>query len=107
MGQSSGDYYIFSNIPYAEQPTDDLRFQTVGLPPENSSVVNNGSTDLICMQSYPKWIIELTAQSNNVSTEVMEQIMLSQAGQTEACLVLDVYVPANVFKRNTTESGMR
>lgn len=58
------------------------------------------------MQSYPKWIIELTAQSNGVSTEVMEQIMLSQAGQTEACLMLDVYVPTNVFKSNTTELGV-
>ena len=57
------------------------------------------------MQSYPEWIIELTAQSNGVSPEVMEQIMFSQAGQTEACLVLDVYVPANVFKRNTTDLG--
>lgn len=104
--QSSGDYHIFSNIPYAEQPTGDLRFHTVELPQGNSSVVNNGLEDVICMQSYPKWIIELTAQSNGVSTEVMEQIMLSQAGQTEACLVLDVYVPANVFKRNTTEPGV-
>lgn len=58
------------------------------------------------MQSYPEWIIELTAQSNGVSTEVMEQIMRSQAGQTEACLVLDVYVPENVFRKNTTELGM-
>lgn len=104
--QSSGGYYIFSNIPYAEQPTGDLRFHTVGLPQGNSSAVNNGLEDVICMQSYPKWIIELTAQSNGVSTEVMEQIMLSQAGQTEACLVLDVYVPASVFKRNTTEQGV-
>lgn len=58
------------------------------------------------MQAYPEWIIELTAQSNGVPTEVMEQIMLSQAEQTEACLVLDVYVPANVFNRNTTDLGV-
>lgn len=58
------------------------------------------------MQAYPEWIIELTAQSNGVSTEVMEQIMLSQAGQTEACLMLDVHVPTNVFKRNTTDLGV-
>lgn len=106
MLQSSGGYYIFSNIPYAEQPTDDLRFHTVGLPQGNSSDINDGLTDVICMQAYPEWIIELTAQSNGVSTEVMEQIMLSQAGQTEACLVLDVYVPTNVFRRNTTELGV-
>jgi hypothetical protein len=57
------------------------------------------------MQAYPEWIIELTAQSNGVSPAVMEQILLSQAGQTEACLVLDVYVPTNVFERNSTELG--
>ncbi|KAL1859819.1 hypothetical protein Daus18300_009409 [Diaporthe australafricana] len=102
---SSGGYYIFSNIPYAEQPTDDLRFHTVGLPQGNSSVVNDGSTDVICMQAYPEWIIELTAQSNGVSTEVVEQILRSQAGQTEACLVLDVYVPANVLRRNATAAA--
>ncbi|KAG6363663.1 hypothetical protein INS49_008764 [Diaporthe citri] len=102
---SSGGYYIFSNIPYAEQPTGDLRFHTVGLPQGNSSGVNNGLEDMICMQSYPKWIIELTAQSNGVSTEVMEQIMLSQAGQTEACLALDVHVPTDVFEKNTTEQA--
>ncbi|KAI3396190.1 hypothetical protein diail_393 [Diaporthe ilicicola] len=99
---SSGGYYVFSNIPYAEQPTGDLRFRTVGLPQGNDSVINDGSTDVICMQSYPEWIIELTAQSNGVSTEVMEQILRSQAGQTEACLMLDVYVPVKVFQRNAT-----
>lgn len=57
------------------------------------------------MQSYPEWIIELTAQSNGVSTEMMEQIMLSQTGQTEACLMLDVYVPIDVFERNATKLG--
>lgn len=60
---------------------------------------------MICTQSYPKWIIELTAQSNGVSTEIMEQMILSQTGQTEACLMLDVYVPTAVFKRNATELG--
>lgn len=102
---SSGGYYVFSNIPYAEQPTGDLRFHTVGLPQGNNSLVNNGSADVICMQSYPEWIIELTAQSNGVSAGMMEQIMLSQTGQTEACLMLDVYVPTDVFKRNTTDLG--
>ncbi|KAK2597723.1 hypothetical protein N8I77_012488 [Diaporthe amygdali] len=102
---SSGGYYIFSNIPYAEQPIDDLRFHTVGLPQGNSSDINDGSTNVMCMQSYPMWIIELTAQSYNVSVEVMEQILLSQAGQTEACLVLDVYVPENVFKQNATAAA--
>lgn len=46
---SSGGYHVFSNIPYADQPIDDLRFHTVGLPQGNNSLVNNGSTDVICM----------------------------------------------------------
>ncbi|KUI53127.1 Lipase 2 [Cytospora mali] len=86
---SSGGYYIFSNIPYAEQPVDDLRFNVVGLPTGNSSTVNNGSTDVMCMQAYPEWIVELEAEAYGVSTEVMEEILYAQSGQTEACLMLD------------------
>ena len=29
--------------------------------------------------------------------EVVEEVLWNEAGQTEACLVLDVYVPAKTF----------
>lgn len=94
---SSGDYYIFSNIPYAEQPVDDLRFHVVGLPTGTSSTVNNGSADVLCMQAYPEWIIELQAKSYCIDTDLMREMLYAQPGQTEACLMLDVYVPTKVF----------
>lgn len=96
---------MFSNIPYAQQPTGHLRFQKVSLPSGSSSTVNNGSTDIICMQAYPEWIVQLQAEAYGVSTETMEQILYAQSGQTEACLVLDVYVPTTVFDGNATSKG--
>ncbi|ROV89462.1 hypothetical protein VMCG_10229 [Cytospora schulzeri] len=102
---SSGDYYMFSNIPYADQPVDDLRFHVVGLPTGNSSTANDGSTDVMCMQAYPEWIINLEAEASCVTAEVMKDTLYAQPGQTEACLMLDVYVPTKVFDRNVSSTG--
>lgn len=102
---SSGDYYIFSNIPYAEQPVDDLRFHVVGLPTGTSSTVNNGSADVLCMQAYPEWIIELQAKSYCIETDLMREMLYAQPGQTEACLMLDVYVPTKVFDGNVPSTA--
>lgn len=104
--QETGDYYLFSNVPYAEQPTGHLRFQRVSLPTANSSTMNNGSSDVICMQAYPEWIVQLQAEAYGVSVDVMTQILYAESGQTEACLVLDVYVPAAVFDGNATSKGI-
>lgn len=65
--------------------------------------MNNGSTDSICYQGYPQWIIEEEAEAYGVSDEVMEEILYSEAGQTEACLLLDVRVPAGVFASNSSK----
>ncbi|KAJ4423137.1 hypothetical protein N0V82_002266 [Gnomoniopsis sp. IMI 355080] len=101
---STGNYYIFSNVPYADQPVGDKRFQKVGLPSGSSSTVNNGSTDQICYQAYPQWIIEEEAEAYGLSDEEMEEILYSAAGQTEACLLLNVYVPTGVFASNSSEA---
>lgn len=67
--------------------------------------MNNGSTDYICYQAYPEWIIEEEAAAYGVSDEQMEAILYSTAGQTEACLLLDLYVPSGVFASNSTSKG--
>lgn len=59
----------------------------------------------MCMQAYPEWIVELQAEAYGVSTEVMMEILYAESGQTEACLVLDVYVPSGVFDGNFTSKG--
>lgn len=100
--RTTGDYYIFSNIPYAQQPIDSLRFQLPVAITGNSSTLNNGSTAAICIQGAPLWSIEQDAEQNNVTVEEVEEILWNEAGQTEACLMLDVYVPASTFKNGST-----
>lgn len=75
------------------------------LPTGTSSTVNQGSTDYMCYQAYPEWIIEEEASAYGVSVELMEQILYAAAGQTEACLLLDVYVPSGIFSSNSTAKG--
>lgn len=60
---------------------------------------------MICVQAYPDWTVELVAKAYNVSSSLVEEIMYAEAGQTEACLALDVYVPANIFNRNSSSPG--
>jgi carboxylesterase type B len=95
--QTTGNYYIFSNIPYAEQPVGDLRFQLPVAITRNSSTINNGSTTTICVQGAPLWSIEEDAEQTGLTVEEIEEILWTEAGQTEAYLVLDVYVPASTF----------
>lgn len=76
------------------------------MPSENSSTVNNGSTDGICYQGYPQWIVEEEAEAYGLSDEEMEEVLYSAAGQTESCLLLDVYVPTGVFASNSSSKGM-
>ena len=42
----------------------------------------------------------------NVSDEVIEALLWNEANQTEACLLLDVYVPSSTFNKNTTNSKL-
>ncbi|ORY67162.1 Alpha/Beta hydrolase protein [Pseudomassariella vexata] len=102
---TTGDYYLFSSVPYAQQPVGDLRFQKpVALSEKTNGTVNNGSTTTMCMQAYPAWILALQAQAYGVDEATIEAILASQPGQTESCLVLDVYVPAAVFNKSVAET---
>ena len=99
--QTTGDYYIFSNIPYAEQPVGDLRFQLPVAITTSSSNVNNGSTTPICMQGAPLWSIKQAAVEEGATVEEIEEFLWNEAGQTEACLVLDIYVPSSSFNKGS------
>ncbi|KAI2603476.1 Alpha/Beta hydrolase protein, partial [Hypoxylon fragiforme] len=100
---ATGNYYIFNNIPYAEQPLGDLRFQKPVAIKDPGSGINNGTTDegsiVICPQAYPQWVINNMAAHSGVDPATMAALLNNQTGQTEACLVLDVYVPTDIFNR--------
>ncbi|KAF4539595.1 Carboxylesterase [Lasiodiplodia theobromae] len=72
-----GNYYNFSNIPYAEPPLGDLRFRSPQLPSVNRSVLNDG----------------VVAGTGSTGRDPME---------TEDCLLLDVVVPKKVFESNSS-----
>jgi len=79
----------------------DLRFQLPVAITGNSSTVNNGSTAAICVQGAPLWSIEEDAEQTGLPVEEVEEFLWTEAGQTEACLVLDVYVPASTFNNGS------
>ncbi|KAH8669135.1 Alpha/Beta hydrolase protein [Xylariales sp. PMI_506] len=96
---STGEYYTFSNIPYADQPIGDLRFKETQLPTGTNSTINAGTTNYICMQAYPEWVAAIEAAEVGYDVATVTALLDSQADQTESCLLLDVYVPASIFER--------
>ncbi|KAI1137699.1 alpha/beta-hydrolase [Hypoxylon sp. FL0543] len=101
---STGNYYIFSNILYAEQPVGERRFQKPVAISGTGSGLNNGTSNgdvVICPQAYPQWVINIMASRSGVDNATMADFLNNQAGQTEACLLLDVYVPIDIFNRGS------
>ncbi|KAI2602590.1 alpha/beta-hydrolase [Hypoxylon sp. NC1633] len=98
---STGRYYTFSNVPYAQQPVGDLRFQKPVAINSTSSEINDGSggSDVMCPQAYPQWVINLMAERSGIDSDTMASFLKNQPGQTEACLLLDVHVPAEIFNQ--------
>lgn len=119
--KTSGGYYNFSNIPYAEPPIGALRFSKP-IPPQktNNSIINNGSIEHICPQGQPfinaintkfleYYIADNTstfqfAQLNDsLYSESTAQLVPPQDPRvSEDCLLLDVMVPRQIFENSTT-----
>ncbi|KAI1260291.1 carboxylesterase [Xylariaceae sp. FL1019] len=91
---TTGRYYLFSNIPYSQQPIGDLRFREPQAITVNSSHINLGAEYLQCYQAYPGWTLTQAA-ANATSKAIVGSF--DDPTQTESCLVLDVYVPSDVF----------
>jgi len=103
--QETGDYYIFKNIQYAEQPVGELRFREPIPPLQNqSSQISAGTQDVMCPQAVPGWIAGLsTSQGANLRRRA---IAAAETIVTESCLVLDVYVPTEVFSKGRAAKGL-
>ena len=116
--QSTGGYYNFSNIRYAQPPVGELRFRAPLAPEGRSTTVDDGSVGRICPQANPAWeliaaqfdLAYLTGQPFNLTAA--EGALAGLSGKlpppdprtTEDCLFLDVVVPQTIFKKATNGS---
>ncbi|KAI0475476.1 carboxylesterase [Xylariaceae sp. FL0804] len=94
---TNGSYYLFSNVPYAQQPVGDLRLRLPRPITSRSTQVNDGGSEsVMCYQAYPLWYFEGSSEEQE---EEVQALLATTDGQTEACLVLDVRSPVEVFER--------
>ncbi|KAK9461486.1 Carboxylesterase family-domain-containing protein [Lipomyces oligophaga] len=88
-----GHYFIFKNIRYAAPPVDALRFKNPE-DPLSESGIQDGSRGYQCFQAKT-WNYYLMP------------LIGSKAPQSEDCLFLDLYVPAEVFDQGDVQFGPR
>ncbi|KAL3426049.1 carboxylesterase family protein [Phlyctema vagabunda] len=113
---STGQYYNFSNIAFAEPPLGALRF-TAPVPPKGRNrTVNDGQQTRICPQANPAWelvaaqyltgvnVSTLAAQQSN-STLSLSSIPKPGPTENEDCLLLDVLVPEPIFNSKKKRTG--
>ena len=117
--QTTGNYYNFSNIRYAEPPLGSLRFAAPVPPKGRNETIDDGSVARICPQAYPAGStvnqIYNTYYSNTGRTD-LEGFQNSTKSfdyprntpqdprATEDCLFLDVMVPRKAFQRRILKS---
>ena len=104
----------FQNIPYAREPTGNLRFRAPEPPLTNRSAVQTGSRVRVCPQGIPIWQAKANPlvgyySSPNISFNLQqwETGILHEgvppgdvnAIADENCLLLDVHVSSDTLKR--------
>lgn len=109
---STGGFYNFSNIRYAQPPIGELRFRAPLPPQGRNKTVDDGSVGRICPQASPAWELiaavfdpdYLEGKPFNLSATVAGLASASGSAPsqdprtTEDCLFLDVVVPQNILK---------
>ncbi|RFU25191.1 hypothetical protein B7463_g11146, partial [Scytalidium lignicola] len=111
---TTGQYYNFSNIRYAEPPLGNLRFRAPVAPITRNRTINTGQESTICPQANPAWLLiaeqylsgvpvaTLLNESNSPASSA--QIPPPAPGTSEDCLFLDVFVPEDVFNKPHAEA---
>ncbi|MCJ1410086.1 hypothetical protein MMC19_004171 [Ptychographa xylographoides] len=117
---STGGYYNFSNIRYAEPPVGALRFAAPVAVSGQSSAIDNGSVGRVCAQADPAWLViaeefipaYLTGQPFNLSAAEAALLSMNASSYptpdprtTEDCLFLDVYTPKKVYDDACSTGG--
>ncbi|KAJ4318882.1 hypothetical protein N0V94_004212 [Neodidymelliopsis sp. IMI 364377] len=113
---TTGNYYNFSNIRYAEPPLGNLRFAASIPPKRRNRTIDDGSVARICPQAYPAGTFINQIYNSYYSTTGgtdLEGFQNATVGfdyprntpqdprATEDCLFLDVMVPRGVFDKRT------
>lgn len=109
--QTTGGYYNFSNIRFAEPPTGQNRFRRPQPPAQNRDVVQDGSQGRICPASSPSWFTfnrqwitsylegegfnGTMQQLNAINSTIPERA--ADPRTNEDCLFLDVMVPEKIY----------
>ncbi|KAJ4365578.1 hypothetical protein N0V83_008198 [Neocucurbitaria cava] len=110
---STGNFYNFSNIRFAQAPVGDLRFAPPEAPVENRSAINNGDIGRICPQAGPLWgqYATLFLESLLLGTTPSNQTFVAPGAnssspvsprdprESEDCLFLDVFVPEDILSK--------
>ncbi|CAF9932186.1 MAG: hypothetical protein ALECFALPRED_005234 [Alectoria fallacina] len=117
---STGGFYNFSNIRYAQPPVGDLRFRAPVPPQGRNTTVNNGSVGRICPQANPAWeliaavfdpdhlegkLFNLSATEASLASEP-DSLPSLDPRTTEDCLFLDVVVPQNILKSASNKTNL-
>jgi len=114
--QTTGNFYNFSNIPYAASPVGNLRFTAPQAHPTPSPVpTNDGSRFAVCPNAIPAWTNVATQwltqgiDTLNISAGYTPPTITSLPtpiyGTSEDCLLLDVLVPKAIFDNAGTGAG--
>ncbi|KAF1843649.1 carboxylesterase family protein-like protein [Cucurbitaria berberidis CBS 394.84] len=110
---STGNFYNFSNIRFAQAPIGNLRFAPPKAPLENRSAINNGDVSRICPQSSPAWgkpatnyltslVLGLPAPNETfvvTGANSSSPVPPRDPRESEDCLFLDVFVPEDVLSK--------